>query len=96
MINLPESETTFLCDLVKVARQKPQHVKWIDRDGTERVSALSIEDAAHVNKLAHQLGISKAEVLRQAAHIPVKRVSEKAPAAAKDASTDAAKDAAAE
>jgi hypothetical protein len=73
MQNLPEAELTFLTALVKTARQKPHHVEWVDRDGTERVTVLSPAEAAQLNQLAHSLKISKAETLRQAAHIPVKK-----------------------
>jgi hypothetical protein len=70
-MNLPETELTFLRELVKGSRQRLHHVKWKDRDGSERITTLSAADAVRLNTLAHQLGISKAEVLRQAAHIPV-------------------------
>ena len=73
MLTLPEDELTFLTDLVKTARQKPHHVAWVDRDGTERMTVLTPAEAARVNKLAHNLKISKSEVLRQAAHVPVKK-----------------------
>lgn len=73
MINLPADELTFLTDLVKTSRQKPHRVDWMDRDGSARSTLLSPIEAARLNKLAHQLGISKSEVLRQAAHIPVKK-----------------------
>lgn len=73
MINLPEDELTFLRDLVKASRQKPHRVDWVDRDGTERTTVLAPAEAARLNQLAHGLKISKVEVLRQAAHIPVKK-----------------------
>lgn len=73
MTNFPEGELTFLSELVKTSRQRPHRVDWVDRDGTERSTMLTPADAARINKLAHALKISKAEVLRQAAHIPVKR-----------------------
>jgi hypothetical protein len=73
MINLPPDDLSFLTDLVKTSRQKPHRVDWVDRDGTERSTTLSPADAARLNQLAHGLKISKAEALRQAAHIPVKR-----------------------
>ncbi len=73
MITLPEDELTFLRDLVKTSRQKPHRVDWVDRDGTERSTVLSPAEAARLNQLAHSLKISKAEALRQAAHIPVKK-----------------------
>ena len=73
MLTLPEDELSFLTDLVKTSRQKPHHVEWVDRDGTERVTVLSPAEAVRVNKVAHALKISKSEVLRQAAHVPVKK-----------------------
>lgn len=73
MIDLPEAELTFLTDLVKTSRQKPHRVDWLDRDGTERSTVLSPADAVRLNKLAHGLKVSKSEVLRQAAHVPVKK-----------------------
>lgn len=73
MNDLPESDLTFLRDLVKASRQKPHSVDWTDRDGTERTTVLSPAEAVQLNKIAHGLKISKAEVLRQAAHIPVKK-----------------------
>jgi hypothetical protein len=73
MINLPADELTFLTDLVKTSRQKPHRVDWVDRDGSARSTVLSPVEAAHLNKLAHQLGISKADAMRQAAHVPVKK-----------------------
>jgi len=71
MTDLPADEQTFLKDLVKSARQKHHHVKWTDRDGTERVTVLSQPEVVRVATIAHRLGISKPELLRQAAHIPV-------------------------
>jgi hypothetical protein len=73
MQNLPEDELPFLTDLVKTSRQKPHHVEWVDRDGTERVTVLTPAEAARVNKLAHSLKVAKSEVLRLAAHVPVKK-----------------------
>jgi hypothetical protein len=73
MLTLPEDELTFLTDLVKTSRQKPHHVAWVDRDGTDRMTVLTPAEAVRVNKAAHSLKISKSEVLRQAAHVPVKK-----------------------
>ena len=73
MINLPEDEMAFLSDLVKTSRQKPHRVDWTDRDGTERSTLLTPAEAARLNKIAHGLKVSKPEVLRQAAHVPVKK-----------------------
>jgi hypothetical protein len=70
-MDLPEDESTFLRDLVKTSRQRIHHVKWTDRDGSERLSALTQAEVVKVNVIAQRLGVGKSEVLRQAAHIPV-------------------------
>jgi hypothetical protein len=67
----PVDEETFLRDLVKGSRQRIHHVKWVDRDGTERQTALSQPDVVRLNTIASRMGISKSEVLRRAAHVPV-------------------------
>jgi hypothetical protein len=64
-VDTPPDEPTFLRDLVKASRQKLHHVKWVDRDGVERQTALNV--------IASRLGVSKSEVLRRAAHIPVEK-----------------------
>ena len=69
-MNLPEADQDFLRDLVKVSRQRPRHVRWVDRDGSERVTTLSEADAMRLNALARQLGVGNEAVLRQAAHLP--------------------------
>ncbi len=63
----------FLRDLVKASRQKHHHVKWTDRDGSERITVLGQPEVVRLNALAHRLGVSKLELLQQAAHIPVKK-----------------------
>lgn len=73
MTNLPPEDLTFLTDLVKASRQKLHRVDWVDRDGSQRSTVLSAAEAARVNQLAHALKISKTELLRQAAHVPVKK-----------------------
>ncbi len=70
-MDIPEDEQAFLRDLVKASRQKIHHVKWVDRDGTERLTALSQPEVVRVNAIAGRLKVSKAEILRQAAHVPV-------------------------
>jgi hypothetical protein len=70
-MDLPDDELAFLRDLVKASRQKVHHVRWVDRDGSERQSALTPAEAARLNALAHRLHLSKSELMRQAAHIPV-------------------------
>ena len=70
-MNLSDDEQAFLRDLVKASRQKIHLVKWVDRDGTDRQTVLTQAEVVRLNALAHRLGTSKSEVLRQAAHIPV-------------------------
>ena len=70
-MNLPDDEHAFLKELVKASRQKIHHVTWIDRDGTERKTALTQAEVARLNAIAQRLKTSKSDVLRQAAHIPV-------------------------
>ncbi len=70
-MDLPDDEKTFLRDLVKASRQKHHHVAWTDRDGSDRLTVLAQPEVVRLNTIAHRLGISKGELLRQAAHIPV-------------------------
>lgn len=70
-MNLPDDEHGFLRELVKTSRQKCHHVTWIDRDGTSRQTALTQTEATRLNAIAQRLKVSKSEVLRQIAHIPV-------------------------
>jgi hypothetical protein len=70
-MELLEDESAFLRDLVKASRQKIHAVKWIDRDGTDRQTVLNQAKAAKLAAIAGRLRISKQEVLRQAAHIPL-------------------------
>ena len=72
-MELPEDEQAFLRDLVKTSRQKTHHVAWVDRDGTERQTALGQADVVRMNQIAGRLGVSKSEVLRRAAHVPVEK-----------------------
>ncbi|MFT3783886.1 MAG: ribbon-helix-helix protein, CopG family [Nibricoccus sp.] len=64
-------EPTFLRDLVKVSRQKVHQVKWVDRDGTDRITRLSKPEHARLDAIARARGTSMAEVMRQASHVPV-------------------------
>ncbi len=66
-----DDEQLFLRDLVKASRQKIHLVKWTDRDGTDRQTVLTAAEATRLNTIAHRLGLSKPELMRQAAHIPV-------------------------
>jgi hypothetical protein len=80
-VHLPPPDVDFLRALVKTARQRPHHVRWVDRDGTARVTTLSPEDARRVNELAHQLSLSNDALLRLAAELPAFGKSEKSPPA---------------
>ena len=70
-MELPDAEQAFLRDLVKASRQKLHLVKWTDRDGTERHTALSQTEVVRLNAIAQRLATNKGEVLRRAAHVPV-------------------------
>jgi hypothetical protein len=72
-MDLPEDDKAFLKELVKATRQRPHVVAWVDRDGTNRNTTLTAPEAVRLNQLAHRLKVSKAEALRQAAHIPVSK-----------------------
>lgn len=72
-MNLPPPDLEFLRTLVKTARQRPQHVHWVDRDGTARITTLSAEEAKRVNELARQLGVAHDVLLRRAAELPALR-----------------------
>ena len=82
-MDLPDDEKTFLRDLIKASRQKIHSVKWTDRDGSKRQTVLSPPEIVRLNTMASRLRISKEELLRQAAHIPVPKNPPNPPAAAK-------------
>lgn len=79
-MDLPADDLTFLRDLVKSSRQKTHHVKWVDRDGSARITVLNQAEVIRLNTLASGLGVAKDEVLRRAAHIPVAKLSPAPPA----------------
>lgn len=79
-MNLPAADTDFLRALVKTTRQRPHQVRWVDRDGTARVTTLTAEEARRVNELAHQLGLAKDALLRRAAELPAFNPAPKKPA----------------
>jgi hypothetical protein len=74
-MDISDDEQTFLKGLVKVSRQKLHHVAWVDRDGTDRQTALSQPEVVRLNTIAGRLRVSKSEVLRLAAHIPAEKPS---------------------
>jgi hypothetical protein len=76
---IPDDEAAFLRDLVKGSRQKIHHVQWKDRDGTNRQTALTQQEVVRLNKIASRMGTNKGEVLRQAAHVPVEKLTKPAP-----------------
>ena len=70
-MELPDDDQAFLRDLIKVSRQKVHAVKWVDRDGSDRMTTLTQTEIVRLNTIASRLGTSKNEVLQRAAHIPV-------------------------
>jgi hypothetical protein len=76
-MELPDDEQSFLRDLVKTSRQKTAHVKWVDRDGTERQTSLNQAENVRLNGIAQRMGTSKSEVLRRAAHVPLAKTAPK-------------------
>ena len=70
-MDLPDDEQAFLCELVNASRQKVHHVKWVDRDGSARQTTLTLAEVTRLNIIAQRLGISKTDLMRQAAYIPV-------------------------
>ena len=76
-MDLPAPDQDFLRDLVKFARQRPNPVAWVDRDGTARVSALLPAEMTHLNRLASELCLSKSAVLQKAAFLPAKSVTDR-------------------
>jgi hypothetical protein len=76
-MNLPPADLDFLRTLVKTARQRPHHVRWVDRDGTPRVTTLSADEVKRVCELARRLGVADDVLLRRAAELPALRNPEK-------------------
>jgi hypothetical protein len=70
-MDLPEDDQRFLRDLVKASRQKAVAVAWTDRDGSARQTVLTAAENTRLAALAGRAGVSKAELLRRAAHLPV-------------------------
>jgi hypothetical protein len=66
-----DDEPAFLRNLVKASRQRPEQVRWTDRDGCARQTALTPVEAARLGVIARRERISPGEVLRRAAHVPV-------------------------
>lgn len=63
-------DDAFLRSLVKSSRQRTVHLKWIDRDGTARLSTLTAAEAKRVNVLARARGHGAEALLRETAHLP--------------------------
>jgi hypothetical protein len=68
--NLAPDDDAFLRALVKGSRQRVVHLKWIDRDGTPRLTTLTAAEATRVNALARAQGLGAEALLRAAAHLP--------------------------
>ena len=81
-MHLPTADLDFLRGLVKTTRQRSHHVRWVDRDGTPRITTLLSEEAKRVGELARQLGVAHDVLLRRAAELPALRHTEKSPAPA--------------
>lgn len=69
----PTDEAAFLRDLVKSARQRIHQVKWVDRDGSARLTMLNQAELTRLQAIATARKLSREELLRQTAHIPVVR-----------------------
>jgi hypothetical protein len=69
-MNLPMEDQDFLRQLVKTSRQRSEHVRWVDRDGTPRITTLNSADATRAKGLARTWGLTLEELFRQAAHLP--------------------------
>ena len=76
-MNLPEADQNFLREIVKHARQRPNPVSWVDRDGTARMTALLPAEMDRPNRLASELRLSKSALLQQAAFLPSKSASDR-------------------
>lgn len=72
------SDDDFLRALVKSSRQRTVHLRWTDRDGTARLTAVTSAEATRLNALARARGLSSEALLRDAAH---QAVAPKAPLA---------------
>ena len=70
MITESETDDAFLRALVKNSRQRTIHLKWTDRDGTARLTALNAAEAGRVNALARARGRGAEALLREASHLP--------------------------
>ena len=63
-------DDTFVRALVKSSRQRTIHLRWTDRDGTSRLTALTAAEASRLNSLARSRGLSAEALLRDIAHQP--------------------------
>ena len=68
--DIAPDDDVFLRGLVKGSRQRVVHLRWIDRDGTPRLTPLTAAEATRINALARAQGLSAEALLRAAAHLP--------------------------
>ena len=66
----PLDDDAFLRGLVKSSRQRIVHLRWTDRDGTARLTAVTSAEAARINTLARARRLSAEALLRDIAHQP--------------------------
>jgi hypothetical protein len=72
-VNLATLDVDVLRALCNNARQRSHPVRWVDRDGTARVTSLSDDDDRNVGALAHKLNVSMQPLLRLTAELPARR-----------------------
>lgn len=66
----PADDESFLRALVKSSRQRTVHLRWTDRDGSARLTAVTSPEATRLNALARARGLSAEALLRDIAHQP--------------------------
>ncbi len=72
-MNSPASDDDndgFLRGLVKASRQRTVHLRWTDRDGSARLTAVTSAEATRINALARARGLTAETLLRETAHQP--------------------------
>ena len=70
-MTLSEEEMDYLRELVKISRQYPHVVVWVDRDGSDRQTVLAPAAMSRLKAIAQREKTSVSELLIQAAYVPV-------------------------